>query len=400
MASRYARNLPLFFLSQALYQCMLFLPTWVIFLQRSHGLSLTQVTLVDLAFWLTMALTEVPTGAVADTLGRKASLLIGTLLCIGSVLLFALAPTFALLMLANSLWGIAMTFLSGADLALFYDTLRELGRTAEYTRLRGLLTSVTLTAGALGNILGGVLAVNNLVTPFLAYAGLLLLTLLVQLGLVEPPRETQPGASHPPGFVATLRLAVAAVRDNPALRYTILYANLLPLANLAITVTFIQPHMQQIGLPLAAFGLVTFGFSLVRIAAASSAGWLVERLGQRRLLLLAPLLVTLGLAGLAGLPGLASLAALGAGLFAAGAARPLLEQIILEHAPGMARASVLSIDNLVFRLLLAGIEPGGGLVGDLLGLRAAFWLFALGTGLVLAWVLPGLLRTIRVEPVR
>ena len=49
---------------------MLFFPIWVIFLQEARGFSLTQVTLIDLAFWLTVAFGEIPT-AVADTWGRK-----------------------------------------------------------------------------------------------------------------------------------------------------------------------------------------------------------------------------------------------------------------------------------------------------------------------------------------
>ena len=124
----YQGNIPKFFIYRVLYNCMLFMPVWVIFMQDKFGLSLTEVTLNDSAFWLTMALTEVPTGAVADTWGRKQSQVIGMIIATGSILMFALAPVYPLVLLANSLWAIGITFISGADLALFYDTLRELGR--------------------------------------------------------------------------------------------------------------------------------------------------------------------------------------------------------------------------------------------------------------------------------
>jgi len=90
----YENNILKFFIYQALYNFMLFMPVWVIFLQDKHGLSLTQVTLLDSAFWMTMVLTEVPTGAVADTLGRKHSQIIGMLLSTGSLLLFGFAPNY------------------------------------------------------------------------------------------------------------------------------------------------------------------------------------------------------------------------------------------------------------------------------------------------------------------
>jgi MFS family permease len=102
---------------------MLFMPVWVIFLQQKHNLSLTQVSLLDSAFWLTMVLTEMPTGVVADTLGRKNSQIIGMILSTSALLLFGFAPNYPLLILANSFWAFAITFISGADLAFLYETL-------------------------------------------------------------------------------------------------------------------------------------------------------------------------------------------------------------------------------------------------------------------------------------
>jgi MFS family permease len=55
-------------------------------------------------------------------LGRKQCTLIGLGLCGISVAGFGWAPNFFLLMVANIAWGLAMTVLSGADLAFYYDT--------------------------------------------------------------------------------------------------------------------------------------------------------------------------------------------------------------------------------------------------------------------------------------
>ena len=58
----YAANIPKFFVFRFVWEFMLFFPIWVIFLQEARGFSLTQVTLIDLAFWLTVAFGEIPTG--------------------------------------------------------------------------------------------------------------------------------------------------------------------------------------------------------------------------------------------------------------------------------------------------------------------------------------------------
>lgn len=374
---------------------MLYMPTWVIFLQRDHGLSLLQVTLVDLAFWMAMVLTEVPTGVVADIFGRKTSIIIGMLLVIIAALLFGLAPNFPLLMLANILWGVAVTFISGADLALFYDSLRELDRVSEYTRLRGMLSSAVLTATAFGNILGGLMASLNLALPFLVYAGVLVIAVLAMLWIKEPPREANPDTGKPAGFLETLVIAWHAIRQNQVLYRALLYMSILPLANAAIAITFIQPHLLSIGLPLAAFGLVNFAISLARIGGSAAAGTVEKRLGGTLYMALAPLLVVLGLSGLAGLPGLWSLLGLMLSLAASVAARPIIERIILKHSPGLARATILSISNLIFRLMMAVMEPSAGLVGDSYGLSYALWFMTGVVAVGMALVLPGFLRRLK-----
>src|SRR3954452_25264671 len=90
-----ASNIPKFYLYTILkgLNFGLLTATWVIYLQRQHGLNMTQVTLVDVSFWLASTLGEVPTGVVADSYGRKASLAIGAAIMCASTLAWALAPS-------------------------------------------------------------------------------------------------------------------------------------------------------------------------------------------------------------------------------------------------------------------------------------------------------------------
>jgi predicted MFS family arabinose efflux permease len=377
----YQGNLPRFFAMYALYNFMFFMPIWVIFLQDKHHISLTQVTFVDFAFWITMALTEVPTGVVADTLGRKPSLFIGMSLAVGSVLLFGLAGTYPLLLLANSLWGIAITFISGADIAFFYDTLHELGRVGEYPRLRGRLSAVGLVAAGFGNIVGGLLAAWNLTSPFILYAAVLALAALLVLTFKEPRPVSEDGSGLRKSYRETLGVAFGAIYRKPALRYALGYSNLLPLAAAAVSITFIQPHAIAIGVPLAAIGFLVFGLTLFRILGATNSGRVVEWFGEWRWLVLAAMLSVLGVFGLGALPNLAGVGIFSLAVFASAASRPLIEDLLLRQTPGSVRATILSVDNLIFRFLLAFIEPAVGLVADAVGLPLAFVAMALVVGI-------------------
>ncbi len=379
----YAASLRRFYIAQALYNMMLFLPTWVIFLQERHGLSLTQVTIIDIAFWLTMAFTEVPTGAVADTFGRKQSLLVGIALSALSVTMFGWAPNYLLLLVANSLWGVAITFMSGADMAFFYDTLRAQGRELDYPRQRGRLSAVILAGGAMGNIAGGFLASWKLGSTFWLYGLLLGIAFMFALGMKEPPRRLHPETGRPHSYVDILRLAWNAIRGQRRLQLSLLFSNVLPLASMLVTTIFIQPQMQHIGVPLAWMGSVLFALSLLRILASGSAGW-AARLGGRWLWA-TPWMVALGLAGMALVPNLLGVALFGLAIFASVSSRPLIENLILRDAPEAAQATILSADNLVFRFFLAIVEPVGGILADSFGLSTAF--LVLAAAIVMAMVL-------------
>jgi hypothetical protein len=304
-------------------------------------------------------------------------------------LLFGLAPTYPLLLVANSLWGIAITFISGADMAFFYDTLKVLGRSGEYTRLRGRLSAVMLGSAGIGSALGGFFAARDLASPFIWYACALVLNMLVLLQLKEPPVEFETGSVKRASYGVVLRTAFDLIRQNPGLRYLMLYSNLLPLANALILITFIQPHALAIGVPLASLGVLTFGLSLVRVGGSAYAGRVTGFFGERRWIALAPVIVLVGVLGLAWVPSLAGVAIFAVALFASVVSRPLIEDMMLRGVPGTVRATILSVDNLIIRLILAGVEPLVGMVADSRGLPAAFALLGLGLGAalgVLVWL--------------
>jgi MFS family permease len=360
---------------------MLFLPVWVIFLQENHGLSLTQVTLLNSAFWFTMVLTEVPTGAVADTLGRKQSQIIGMLLTMGALLLFGLAPNYALLILANSLWAFAITFISGADHAFFYDTLREMGREEEYPKYRGWLSAVVMTSIAISSLLGGLLGEFSLVAPFLATAGLTIVGLFFLLWLKEPPLEPDPETGQKMSYRQTLKVAFDAIRQSPGLRYALAYSSLFLLMPAAIRVTFIQPHVVAIGLPIASLGIIALVMRLFQVGGAAYAGQIIKRLGEWKLLVLAPILVFVGLIAIGWIESWVGIALFSVTGFVTAAAGPTVENAINQQTPGAVRATILSVSSLLFRLLTAILEPGIGLVADSYGLTTAFMGMALVHGL-------------------
>jgi Major Facilitator Superfamily len=383
----HAANIPKFFVFRFVWEFVLFFPIWVVFLQETRGLSLTQVTLIDLAFWLTVVLGEIPTGVVADTWGRKPSIILGVILTAMAVGLFALAPTYPLLLLANALWAFGTAFDSGAALALLYDSLRQVGREAEYTRLRGRLAAVTHISVATSGVLGGLLGALDLTLPFLLYAGLLLAALVLVCGLYEAPQESAAGAVSSTAYVATLAHTAQFIRQHAHLRYVLLYSALLPLAISIVGVVFLQPYARAHGVPIAAMGFLVLGLHGVRSLGAAMAHRLAAWWDETTWIRLAPGIVCLAMLGLGLVPTLWGLVFLAVVGLVTSAVMPMVEAMILRQAPAQVRATILSVDSLLSRLLWAMVEPGLGVLGDAYGLAAAFLALGIGSSVSLLVVL-------------
>jgi MFS family permease len=133
----YEANVRRFYAFSFLFMLQLFIPIWVIYLIDVRGLTLGQVTAMEGPFWLATLLMEVPTGVIADRYGRTVSLRAGAIVNAAGMFAFAFSDNFGILFGSYMLLALAITLFSGADAALFYDSLKAAGREHDYQKLWG-----------------------------------------------------------------------------------------------------------------------------------------------------------------------------------------------------------------------------------------------------------------------
>src|SRR5512134_1741985 len=135
------------------------------------GLSNLEAFAANAFFTAGMVLFEVPTGIVADTVGRRASYLLGTLTLSASTLLYVLlweveAP-FWQWALVSILLGLGFTFFSGAVEAWLVDALAATGYTGRIETVFGRGQIVSGAAMLSGSVAGGFIAEQtSLGVPF------------------------------------------------------------------------------------------------------------------------------------------------------------------------------------------------------------------------------------------
>jgi MFS family permease len=141
------------------------------------GLDIFQVFVANTAYTIGTVLFEVPTGVLADTRGRRASFLVGTIVLLLTTLAYVgvaqVGGGIVLFSLVSVLVGLGFTFYSGAVEAWLVDALEAAGHTGSLDPIFARSSMVTGFAMVLGTIGGGALGMISLSVPYVVRAVIL-----------------------------------------------------------------------------------------------------------------------------------------------------------------------------------------------------------------------------------
>lgn len=385
---RLRRTVPRIFVFQALVYASLWMPIWVVYMNTGRGLTLSEVYLIAGIGWIVQAVAEVPTGAVSDTYGRKASLIMGAGVLAFGLTLFAVLPGFGGQLIAYVVWAFGNALISGSDDAMLFDAAAELGREDEFEALASRSMQVTLLAQAVGSIAGGAAAAWDLRAPILITVVLTVGALVVAIRLEEPQRQPlDPAAAGRWGAMGvTIVTAARHVRSRPRLLMLLAYTALISAAAFFVPFVLVQPQMQAFLVPVGWFGVIFMGLRLAALAGSRFGPRIVAALGGAGLWLgLAPALLIVAFIGVAAaqvwwLSYLAMLAV----AFVNAVMRPTTAALLNRALSVDIRATVLSAESLVMTVFIAVIHPAIGVVADKVSLSATFVFLAVLAALPLA----------------
>jgi MFS family permease len=347
------------------------------------GLKLSQVLFLNSWFMLWNFLLEAPTGTVADFLGRKASLMAGSLTAAAAAFLYVTKPDFSVFLAAEVVFAASFTLHSGADEALAYDSLKAAGQEAKAKRTLAAMESFKLGGIVVAAISGGFIAERlGYDAPMRFYVLPALAAFVLACTLHEPPVHSRTTAAR--GYLAILRGGGRFFMRSPAL--------LLLTTELAVTnalawglIWLFQPLLASAGLPVASYGVVHAAACVGQIVFLSNVERLEGLLGSKRRLLAVAVLVS-GAAFV--LLGLTTSAAAVAVLIVVGFSFSLPRAAIFSaymnrHIPSDMRATVLSLASMFRTLAIVVVNPVIGLLADW---SVAWTMVILGAGLLAAGV--------------
>ncbi|HXH88657.1 MAG TPA: MFS transporter [Gaiellaceae bacterium] len=353
-----------------------------VFFVLELGLNPLELVLVGTAMELAVFVFEVPTGIVADTYGRKRSVVVGMTVIGASYLLVGISTAALGVLAAYAVWGLGWTFLSGAFDAWLADEVGEERLGGVYHR--GAQVERIASLAGIGVSVG--LAQVDLRLPILVGGvGTLALALLFLVAMPETGFRPQPreGRTHFAAMAATGREGVRVVRARPLLLAVLGISAFFGMWSESFDRLWEAHFLQNVGLPgigelepVVWFGILNAGSIVLAIALAAPLGKRLEGSGQataaRALLSLDAFLLASALVfALAGSLWLA-VGAYWATRVARNVANPVFTTW-LQRSVGEteARATVLSITNQADAVGQWTGGPALGVLGNAFGIRAA-----------------------------
>ena len=357
------------------------------------GLSFFEVFVANAAFSAGMVLFEVPTGVVADTLGRRVSFLLSvsvlaatTLMYVGLAELDAGVVPYAIVSVGM---GLGFTFYSGAMEAWLVDALDVTGYQGLLDRVFARGQQVTGAAMLVGTVGGGLLGQIDLSLPYVVRTVLLLAVFVVayvvmhDLGF-EPRRVAR--SELPAEMTRNARAGIEFGWERRDLRLLML-ASAVQMGFFAWAFYASQPYLLELldsdaiwisGLVAAAIALSTMGGNQI-VAFAS------HYCGKRSTLLLGAAAVQTVAAVALGLTG-SFWVAVGALLVvtaATGVTSPVRSAYLHQVVPSEQRATVVSFDSMVSSAGGIGGQVGLGALGEARSVGSAFVVGGLATATAL-----------------
>lgn len=367
-------NIRLFIAFRLLFNARFYYPVFTV-LFLDYGLTLEQFAILNTVWALTIVCAEVPSGALADIIGRKKLLVLTAALMIVELSLIAFVPLgnsnliFTVFLLNRILSGLAEAMASGADEAIAYDTLVEQGNPLDWPRVlsvqmrvRSIGTIISVSLGALiydSSAINKILAFfgsNTVLTQHVTMRFPLYLTLILGIlafiavcMLVEPKQEhDETGYSIAAATTKTLQ-AGRWILSTPFALAIILIAMCYD-HTLRMIVTMTSQYFRQIGLPDASFGLIGAGMAVLGLVTPRIAEHMADRYSATKNMVITGSIGFIGLCGLTTFSvytGLLAMACIFTGL--------TLTSFFTSHylnsiTASKMRATVLSFKGLAFNL--------------------------------------------------
>jgi len=161
------RNIKLYYATQFFHSLIFTIPIWIVYYQGK--ISVSEISYLVTLQYVSQMILELPSGALADLIGRKKTNLIGWAIGSLSYLFFPLASTFWHFLILVFMIGLSDSFRSGAEEALLYDSCKQDNREQDFEKSYGNGNLIYQVGLIIATAMGGFLYERWIFLPYILY---------------------------------------------------------------------------------------------------------------------------------------------------------------------------------------------------------------------------------------
>lgn len=209
------RTIRLYYLTEFVSNLGFTLPIWVTY--QLQYLTLGQMSLIRTIHIIFVFLLEIPTGALADVIGRRLTILIGSLIFAAGLMVAGTADSALKVATGEITIGVGVAFISGANLAVLFEYLKDRQMTGSFPHVRSRGVFMAQIGIVVSSILAGYLYAVNRTLPYAVQAAACIAAGIMYLFMHEPAKPGRAGISVA-GYLKTTANGFRAIFSTPYIR--------------------------------------------------------------------------------------------------------------------------------------------------------------------------------------
>jgi MFS family permease len=369
------RNIPLIYIISALMWGRFFIPVLALFYIASK-VTLAQFSIIMGVFSLSIVLLDVPTGVIADLLGKKNTLLLSRFCYIIEIILVAFFNGFWIFLIAKIISGLGVSLSSGTGSAMLFDTLKKQKRVDQHKRISGSISMVSNISMAVVFIIGAYLFSINPKLPAIVSLPFIVLGFVLTFFLEEPYRIHK--IFNFKNYFKHLKEGFVYFKKSPYIKY-ICCLSLFVSAAISISLSMSSVYFAKILIPVSFIGVLAFVSSMITAFSSKKAHVLEKFFGEKKSLILIQILAVIALFLIALLVPYYGYLLYLIIPFISGFSGVILGDYLNHHIQSSHRSTVLSINGMFSNFGIFVLFPLVGALEQGHGFASSFFIFGLIT---------------------
>lgn len=333
-------------------------------------LDLVTIAFLDIIFWLSIFLFEIPTGTIADLLGRRISTFLGYIIQAGSIFIFIIANDPLIIGVSYLFWGMGITFVSGAYEAYVYDLISTKDKESNYQHYWGKIQAVAQIGTVLSMLCAGIMV------KYFNYELTMVLTIgiyfiaMIPLFLLPNDRKSMNENSFNDSFVF-IKESINIIKSSRYLM-VLVYLYCVTGVQAVVVFLFIQPFLKidhSINIELVT---IIIGLSTLFLAFGSNYSSKVNDIFKKYTIFIFSALQSIAIIFMYILIGSSVVIPFFLAYLFEGMVRPLFSSYMNAEIIPKYRATVLSIIGALSTLTFAIFEPIFGIIANDISIGYSF----------------------------